>query len=107
MSRSFQVITPPTSEPITLSEVHSYLRIDYTDEDDTLLGLMQDARKFIEDVTDRALAAQTIQAIFTLERPVGGDVSGPIDNPVNWYQFDEQLGANPFGATAWYFDLPI
>ncbi len=107
MSRSFRVITPPTVEPITLSEIKEYMRIDYIDDDNVLLNLMSEARKYIEDITDRAFATQTIQMIETLEHPVGGTLYGPVDNPINWYQFDEQLGANPFGATAWYFDMPM
>jgi len=103
--RAFIVTVPVATEPIALTDVKNYLRIDFSD-DDTLIGyLITRVRGIAERVTGRALATQTITETFTIARPKGGEVSGPIDHGPNWYQYQEQLGANPFGAAQFYFDL--
>src|SRR5487761_1096987 len=103
--RAFIVTVPVATEPIALTDVKNYLRIDFTD-DDTLIGyLITRVRGIAERVTGRALATQTITETFTIARPKGGEVSGPIDHGPNWYQYQEQLGANPFGAAQFSFDL--
>lgn len=103
--RAFIVTVPVATEPIVLADAKSYLRIDFSD-DDTLIGnLITRVRGIAERVTGRAMATQTITETFTIARPVGGEVSGPISHGPNWYQYQEQLGANPFGAAQFYFDL--
>lgn len=107
MSSAFKVVTPPTVEPITLADAKSYLRIDFTDEDNDVTRIITRARSYVETITHRALAPQSIQCIYTIERPTGGELSGPVNEGPNWYQYQEQLGANPFGAAQFYFDLPM
>jgi len=105
MSSQYKVITPVSTEPITLSDAKSYLRVDFTD-DDTLIGeIISRSRSLAETWTGRAFATQQIQQIDTIERPTGGELSGSIEPGPNWYQYQEQLGANPFGAAQFYFDL--
>lgn len=105
MSTSYKVITPPVTEPITLSDMKAWMRVSFTDEDALISSLITRARAWAESVTHRALATQQIQQVFTIERPVGGELSGPIDNGPNWYAFNEMLGANPFGPAQFFFDL--
>jgi hypothetical protein len=107
MSSAFKVITPVSTEPIALADAKAYLRVDFTDEDTLISEIITRARSYIETVTHRALATQTIQCIYTIERPTGGELSGPVNEGPNWYQYQEQLGANPFGAAQFYFDLPM
>lgn len=105
MSSAFKVTVPVSAEPLALADVKDYLNIDFSDKD-LLLGLLiSRVRAYAETVTHRALATQTIQQVFTIERPIGGDLSGPLNEGPNWYQFQEQLGANPFGPAQFYFDL--
>src|SRR6266550_1544456 len=107
MSSSFKVMVPPAIEPILLQDVKSYLRVDFSDDDAMITGLITRARSLAETVTHRAMATQTIQELFTIERPLGGSLSGTIERSPNWYQYQEQLGANPFGAAQFYFDLSM
>jgi hypothetical protein len=106
MSSSFLVLTPVVTEPISLAQAKAYLRVDFTDEDQVIGDAITRARSEIEKVTHRALATQQIQCVYTIDRPTGGEMSGPINEGPNWYQFQQQLGANPFGAAQFYFDLP-
>src|SRR5689334_10750978 len=97
MGSVFKVITPPSSEPITLSNVKDWLNIDFSSKDTLISSLITRARSYAETVTGRALATQQIQQIDTIARPDGGVLSGPIKPGPNWYVYNEQLGANPFG----------
>lgn len=107
MSTSYKVITPPALEPITATDAKAFLRIDWSDDDVLVGALISRARVWAESVTHRALATQTIQQVETIERPEGGELSGPINKGPSWYQYQEQLGANPFGAAQFYFDLSM
>lgn len=109
MSSSFRVTVPPTldKEPVTIGEVKQWLRIDWPDDDNLIQTLISRARAYAEGVTHRALAVQTIQQIDSIERPTGGELSGPINRGPNWYQYQEEIGANPFGAAQFYFDLAM
>lgn len=107
MGSAFKVITPVSTEPISLSNAKTYLRVDFTEDDDVISGLITRARSYAETVTGRALATQQIQQIDTIARPDGGVLSGPIKPGPNWYVYNEQLGANPFGPAQYYHDLSM
>jgi hypothetical protein len=106
-SEGFIVLTPPSVEPITLSDVKDWINVDFSDKDALISKLITRARRRAETLTGRALASQQIQCTFPITRSQGGELSGPIDHGPDWYQFNEQLGANPFGAAMFYFDLPM
>jgi Phage QLRG family, putative DNA packaging. len=107
MSSTFRVITPPSVEPITLSDVKNYLNVDFDDLDATIAPIITSAREYIEHITGRALATQVIQQTVVIERPLGGVLSGTIGPGPNWYQFQQEIGANPFGPTQFYHDLSM
>jgi len=106
-SEGFVILTPPSSEPISLTDVKDWLNIDFSSKDALIQKLITRARRRCETVTGRAFASQQIQATYPITRPQGGELSGPIDHGPDWYQYQEQLGANPFGASMFYFDLPM
>ncbi len=54
-----EVITEPTVEPVTLSDMKDHLRIDHTDHDDLITALIQASREYIEAACGRALVEQT------------------------------------------------
>ncbi len=107
MSSNFKVITPPSAEPIPLSKMKDYLNIDFPDKDSDIAEIMVSAREYIEHVTGRALATQVIEQIDTIERPIGGTLSGSIGNSPNWYEYQQMIGANPFGPAQYYHDLSM
>lgn len=57
----FICVTPPAVEPVTLTEVKEFLRIDNTDEDTLLSSLIVAARNYAEDYQNRPLITQTWQ----------------------------------------------
>lgn len=107
MGEAYLILQPPSVEPVTLTEVKQYCRIDFDDDDMMLAGMIARARKKCEEVTGRAYASQQIQEIFTMDRPVGGDLSGPVLPNAQWYQYHEALGSSPFGPAQYYFDLAM
>jgi uncharacterized phiE125 gp8 family phage protein len=56
---SLTLITPPTSEPVSLAEARAHLRETGTEEDGLIAGYLLAAREFAETHTGRALMAQT------------------------------------------------
>jgi uncharacterized phiE125 gp8 family phage protein len=57
---ALKLITAPTEEPVTLTEVKLHCRVDGTDEDALLTGIIiPAARRFAEGRTGRALVTQT------------------------------------------------
>ena len=58
---TIKIITPPTTEPITLAEAKAQCRIDGTVEDALLAGYIAAAREYCESVDWRAYMTQTIE----------------------------------------------
>ncbi len=56
--------TAPPEEPVTLSEIKDHLRIEHSDHDTMLEGLIQASREWVEQITSRALVEQTRVAYF-------------------------------------------
>lgn len=56
---ALKLITAPASEPITLSEAKSQLRVDWNDEDADINGYILAAREYCEGIQNRALITQT------------------------------------------------
>lgn len=54
-----ELITAPTSEPVSLVEAKAQCRIDIADEDGLIAGYILAARQAAEDFTRRKLATQT------------------------------------------------
>ncbi len=60
-----KVIAPPTQDPVTLSEIKTYLRIgDMGDFDNLLADLIIAAREAVELFQNRALSTQTLEVSF-------------------------------------------
>ncbi|MDF1607281.1 head-tail connector protein [Hoeflea sp. YIM 152468] len=55
---------PPLAEPVTLAEVKAHLRIDASDEDDLLEGLIRVARAHLEAATGMALMSQSFRLVL-------------------------------------------
>ncbi len=52
------LITPPASEPLSIAEMKTHLRIDHDHEDDLLLELLRAARQYTEFASGQKLLTQ-------------------------------------------------
>ncbi len=70
-------LTPPSLEPVTLSEAKVFLRLDETAEDGLLATLITAARLMIEAASGRFLIDQSWRLV--LDRwPAGGEIRLPL-----------------------------
>lgn len=94
----------PATEPITLTEAKSHLRVDVTDDDTLITELIKAARQMVEGNTGRSLITQTWR--LTLDKFPPNDESIQLERPplvsVESVQYVDTAGATQTMATADY-----
>jgi hypothetical protein len=116
--------TAPASEPITLAEAKSYLRVDSSGDDALITSLISTARKLCEEHTQRAFMTQTYELFLdALEDVEDGLWEGIRTGPyINYYKnyielpmppvvsvshiktYDDNDTATTFSANNYYVD---
>lgn len=61
MRYSVEVSSAPPAEPLTLTETKLHLKVDISDDDDLIDGLIQSAREWVENYCRRSLVQQTLK----------------------------------------------
>ena len=56
-----KIITPPTTEPVTLTEVKAHMRVDFSDDDTYITNLIETAREWCESFQNKAYITQTLE----------------------------------------------
>src|SRR5215207_4394029 len=59
-----RVIAPPELEPLTLAQAKADLRVDHSDDDDKITRYIAAARFWVERLTERKVALQTLEFVF-------------------------------------------
>lgn len=88
---TYVLVTPPAAEPISLAELKAHLRLEGTEEDALLAGLIRAARDHLERTTALALITQTWRLSLD-DWPEAGPVEighGPVREIVSVHAFDE------------------
>jgi uncharacterized phiE125 gp8 family phage protein len=83
----------PTTEPISLTEAKSHMRVDISDDDDYITSLITAAREYIEFATRRALITQTWR--YSLEKWPTGDefeIPKPPLQSITTFQYTDSDG---------------
>lgn len=62
--KAYTLVTAPATEPVSLTDVKTYLRIDSTADDAVLAILIASARRAAEEYTKRAFITQTWQLVM-------------------------------------------
>ena len=97
------LVTGPAEEPVTRDETKTQLRIDHTDEDSFVDGLITAARAYVEDATFRALVTQTWK--LNLEAwPAGNaiEIPKPPLQSVSSVVYLDEAGASTTWASSNY-----
>ena len=103
----FAVQTFTGPEPITVSDLKPYLRVDFSDDDVLLAGLITQCRLYAEGICNLSFAPQTIQAIWTMPQINAGSLTGPkLLYEQDFYQYNESLGANPYSPAPFILPMP-
>lgn len=74
----YQLVTPPTVEPLTLAEAKAHLRVDIADEDALINSIITATRQYCEQITGRSLLAQQWRLVLDQFPPVIELEKGPI-----------------------------
>lgn len=92
---ALKLITPPATEPVTLTEAKARLRITITDEDDDITSLIKQARELCEAACQRAFITQT-WSLYLDDFP----------RHIHWYQQAIRLPRAPLQSVTWikYYD---
>ena len=53
------LVTPPASEPLTVAQAKSHLRVDHTDDDTLITGYIEASRQYVEERCWCSVQAQT------------------------------------------------
>jgi len=116
--------TEPASEPITLAEAKSYLRVDSSGNDALITSLIVSARKLCEEHMQRAIMSQTLQLFIDTREEIydslwEGMRTGPY---LNYYKnyidlpmptvtavthiktYDDSDNASVFASSNYYVD---
>ncbi len=103
----FAVQTFTGPEPVTVQDLKPYLRVDFSDDDVLLAGLISSCRMLAEAITLLSFAPQTIQAIWTMPQINAGSLTGPkLLYEQDFYQYNESLGANPYSPAPFRIEMP-
>lgn len=90
------LLVPPASEPLSLADAKTYLRVEHGDDDELIAALLSAARNAVELATRRALITQTWRIV--LDRwPASGRIVSPV-NPLRTLAAARVLAAD--GAPA-------
>jgi uncharacterized phiE125 gp8 family phage protein len=100
----YKVTTEPASEPVTLAEACSHLRINTGDDDTYINRLIKSARQYVEDtILGRSLITQTRDAYldeFPTDRFI--ELPGPILQSVTSVKYTDSDGVEATMSAADY-----
>lgn len=97
---TYELITPPAIEPVTVAEIKDHAKIDGTDEDVYLAALITAARESLSLKTGRAMITETWTATLDAWPRTGGSEwwDGVREEPITALEVDYlELSKVPFG----------
>lgn len=98
---TYKVITAPTSEPITLAECKTQLRIEssFTDDDTWINDTIQVVREQVEGLINRALMSQTLELALPKFEDVIELPKPPLSSLTSVKYYDEDNSLQTLAST--------
>ena len=81
--RAFKVVTPATSNPITLTEAKTHLKVDTTADDTFITNLIKSATSSAQEYTNRFFIATTIQQVGDKWEDISNLFKSPVLSVTN------------------------
>lgn len=75
-----RLITPPSTEPLTLAQAKAHLRVDFNADDDYISALITVARQAVENYCRISLLTQTRQSVRNEFRQINYLDYGPVQS---------------------------
>jgi len=96
------LITPPATEPVTLTEAKAHLRVDTSDDDALITREISAGRQLVENWARRALITQTWQMVLD-KAPAGFDIPLPPLQEVTKIETIDDAGTKTEVSSLLYF----
>jgi hypothetical protein len=95
-------VTPPSVEPVSLSEAKTFLRISGTGDDSQITGLISAAREYVETFCNRAFAVKSyVQYLDCFPYYVDGGMQSQLALPQSYYSLPR------YSPTLWNYSQMI
>lgn len=109
---SVRVITPPSGQLVSLSDLKAHLRITWTDEDAYVTALGAAAMTAVENWTQRRYLAQTLEQVRTdwaqsMLLPVAPGGGSPAGSIVSVKYTASDGSTQTLDPTVYYWDRPM
>ena len=81
--RAYKVVTPATSNPITLTEAKTHLKVDTTADDTFITNLIKSATSSAQEYTNRFFIQTTIQQVGDKWEDISNLLKSPVASVTN------------------------
>lgn len=106
LEHAIRLITPPTTDIVTIAEVKRHCNVTATDEDDYLVALLRAATELVERETNRAFLSQTWQLTRTCF-PASSRVElprSPLQSVSSITYYDADGNSQTFASSNYHVD---
>lgn len=102
--RAFKVVTPATSNPITLSEAKTHLKVDTTADDTFITNLIKSATSSAQEYTNRFFIATTIQQVGDKWEDISNLLKSPVASVTNIKYVDTSGSLQTLNTDVYFVD---
>ena len=102
--RAFKVVTPATSNPITLTEAKTHLKVDTTADDTFITNLIRSATSSAQEYTNRFFIATTIQQVGDKWEDISNLFKSPLLSVTNIKYVDTSGSEQTLNTDIYFVD---
>ena len=102
--RAFKVVTPATSNPITLTEAKTHLKVDTTADDTFITNLIRSATSSAQEYTNRFFIATTIQHVGDKWEDISNLFKSPLLSVTNIKYVDTSGSEQTLNTDIYFVD---
>ena len=102
--RAYKVVTPATSNPITLTEAKTHLKVDTTADDTFITNLIKSATSSAQEYTNRFFIATTIQQVGDKWEDISNLLKSPVASVTNIKYVDTSGSLQTLSTDVYFVD---